>query len=166
MKVSSTRVFFIILVLSFFCLNAAVGFAADLPSKVSQGMELLKAETTKLGSPKCQGPSLFFGETKINDNFEIVDKVKDQFGVTATLFVKDDGCFRRISTNIIKIADIRAVGSVLDPNSPALAALSKGERFEGSVDIFGTPYQAIYEPIRNSGGSVIGAYYVGVKASQ
>jgi hypothetical protein len=163
MKANSTRVFFTFFVLSFFFLNAAVGFATDLHTKLAQGMELLKAETARLGLPKCQGPSLYFGDKMMNDTFDIVDKVKGQFGVTATLFVKDDGCFRRISTNIIRVAGIRAVGSILDPNGPAIGALSKGERYEGPVDILGTPYQAIYEPIRDYSGVVIGAYYVGVK---
>jgi hypothetical protein len=60
-------------------------------------METLKTMTAKLGAPKLEGneavggkdaPALYFGSTKINNNFDVVDAVgkEDGNGMTATLF--------------------------------------------------------------------------------
>ena len=67
--------------------------------KSHKSMETLKAMTAKLGASKLEGkeavggkdaPALYFGTTKINNNFDIVDAVgkEDGKGMTATLFVR------------------------------------------------------------------------------
>ena len=59
-------------------------------------MAALKDETTKLEAPKVEGkeavsgvdtPALFFGSTKMNNNFAVVDMVAKEpgEGMTATL---------------------------------------------------------------------------------
>jgi hypothetical protein len=64
-------------------------------------MEALRTLSAKLGVPKLEGmeavsgkdaPALYFGATKINNNFDIVDAVgkEDGRGMTATFFVKDE----------------------------------------------------------------------------
>ena len=74
-------------------------------------METLKAMTAKLGAPKLEGneavggkeaPALYFGTTKINNNFDIVDAVgkEDGKGMTATLFAKGGDEYIRVSTNV------------------------------------------------------------------
>lgn len=160
MKTNSHRVVFTIVTLGLLFMNAAGGFAAD-QAALAKGMEMLKTETAKLGPAKIEGSVLLFGSTKMNGNYEIVDKVKAQFDITATLFVKKDDGFMRISTNVIKDDGNRAVGTVLDPKGQAIVAIRKGERFAGKVDILGKLYDTIYEPVRNEAGKIIGVYYVG-----
>jgi hypothetical protein len=82
-------------------------------------MESLKAMTAKLGAPKLEGneavggkdaPALYFGKTKINNNFDIVDTIgkEDGKGMTATLFAKGG-----VSTSVPKPdGSGRAVGLV------------------------------------------------------
>jgi hypothetical protein len=74
--------------------NAA---SAQADPKVAKAMKLLKAKTAKLGAPKIEGkdavegkdvPALYFGKTKMNNNFKVVDEVVRKAGGTATLFVK------------------------------------------------------------------------------
>lgn len=130
-------------------------------AKVKAAMTELKSETEKLGAPKETGGTLFFGSTKINDNFAIVDEVKaHQGGATATLFVKKDSSFIRVSTNVMKEGK-RAVGTQLDPSGPAMAALRQGNAYYGIVDILGKLYDTGYEPIKTAKGEVVGVYYVG-----
>lgn len=162
MESTSRRVLFTIITLSLIFLTAAGSFAADPSVKLEQGMTTLKAETARLGPARSQGPDLYFGNTKMNHNYDIVDKIKAQYDITATVFVKQDESFLRISTNIITVGEIRAVGSLLDPNGNALAVLNKGERYTGQVNMFGKTYDALYEPIRDAAGATVGAYYVGV----
>ncbi len=161
MKEIAPKVFLLlILTLGLFFTSAAGSFAADQAALV-KGMEMLKAETAKLGPARLEGTDLYFGDTKINGNFEIVDKVKAQFDITATLFIKKDDGFVRVSTNVIKDDGNRAVGTVLDPEGPAIVAIRKGERYAGKAAILGKLYDTIYEPVRNKAGEIIGVYYVG-----
>ena len=98
---------------------------AQADPKVAKAMEILKAETAKLGAPKVEGtdqtadkttPGLYFGSTKVNNDFTIVDKVKAEAGGTATLFVKSGDDYVRVSTNVPGSVLGRAQGTILDPN--------------------------------------------------
>jgi hypothetical protein len=141
--------------------------------RVTKSMETLKAITAKLGKPKLEGneavggkeaPGLYFGKTKINNNFDIVDAIgkKDGKGMTATLFAKGGDEFIRVSTSVPKPDGTgRAVGTVLA--GPALESIKVGKSYYGEVPILGTPYMTGYEPIMDSSGSQVGVYYVGYK---
>ncbi len=132
----------------------------EYSAKVKAAMVAMKAEAAKLGPPRAEGDALYFGSTKMNDNFELVDGLKSKFGGTATLFVKKGGSFVRISTNVMKEGK-RAVGTQLDPNGPAMAAIRQGNAFYGIVDILGKMYDTGYEPIKTTKGDIVGIYYVG-----
>src|SRR5262252_7960001 len=138
--------------------------SAQADPKVAKAMAILKAETAKLGAPKLEGtdqtadkttPGLYFGSTKVNNDFTIVDKVKAEAGGTATLFVN------RVSTNVPGSVQGRALGTILDPKGKAIANINKGEAFYGEVDILGKPYLTGYDPIKDASGKVIGIWYVG-----
>jgi Cache 3/Cache 2 fusion domain len=146
---------------------------AQADPRVTKSMEILRAMTAKLGAPKLQGreavggkdaPSLYFGTTNINNNFDIVDAVgkEDGKGMTATLFAKDGGEYVRVSTSVPKPdGSGRAIGTVLA--GPALETIKAGKAYYGEVPILGTPYVTGYEPIKDSSGAEIGIYYVGYK---
>jgi hypothetical protein len=146
---------------------------AQADPKVQKAMGDLKAATAKLGTPKVQGmeavsgkdaTALYFGTTKINNNFDVVDAVVKGNGGTATLFAKTGDEYVRVSTNVPKPdGSGRATGTVLDPKGKAIAAINKGEAFYGEVTILDVPYITGYEPIKDASGKVIGIYYVGYK---
>ena len=142
---------------------------AEPAEDVKAAMQLLKSKTAKLGAPSVKGkdtvasktvPVLYFGTTKMNNSFELVDEVQKKMGGTATLFVKSGDEFVRVATNVKKDDGSRAIGTVLDPKGKAIAAISKGESFYGD-DILGKPYTTGYEPIRDAKNETIGVYYVG-----
>jgi len=146
---------------------------AQADQRVTKSMATLKAMTAKLGKPKLDGqeavggkdaPALYFGASKINNNFDIVDAVgkRDGEGMTATLFAKGVDEYIRVSTSVPKPdGSGRAVGTVLA--GPALEAIKIGKPYYGEVPILGTPYMTGYEPIMDSSGVQIGVYYVGYK---
>ncbi|MFP3566121.1 Cache 3/Cache 2 fusion domain-containing protein [Paraburkholderia sp. SIMBA_030] len=143
---------------------------AQSPANVKEAMALLKAKTAKLGAPGIKGedavagkqiPALYFGTTKMNNDFTVVDEVKQEKGGTATLFVKSGDDFVRVATNVQKDDGSRAIGTVLDPKGKAFAAIRGGGAYYGEADILGKPYITGYEPIRDAGGAVVGIYYVG-----
>jgi len=137
---------------------------------VQAAMQLLKSKAAKLGAPSAKGeepvggktvPALYFGETKMNNNFMLVDEVQKEMGGTATIFVRSGDEYVRVATNVKKDDGSRAVGTVLDPKGKAIAAIAKGESYFGEASILGKPYITGYEPIHNASNNVIGIYYVG-----
>jgi cache 3/cache 2 fusion protein len=153
-------------------LMAGIGHAqADV--RVAKSMEALKAMTAKLGAPRVEGtenvgginaPALYFGNAKINNNFDIVDAIgkEDGQGMTATLFVRGEHDYIRVSTSVPRRdGKGRAIGTVLA--GPALDSIKAGKAHYGEVPILGTPYVTGYEPIRDSSGAIMGVYYVGYK---
>jgi hypothetical protein len=152
-------------------LGPVAGNAPD--ARVVKSMEALKADTAKLGAPKIEGteavggkdvPALYFGSTKMNNNFAVVDEVAKAGGqgMAATLLVKSAGEFIRVATNVQNPdGSGRAIGTALA--GPALDSIKSGKAFFGEVPILGTRYVADYEPIKDASGAVIGAYFVGYK---
>ena len=146
---------------------------AQADPRVQKSMELLKSMTAKLGAPKADGkeavggkdaPALYFGTTKMNNNFDVVDAIgkEDGKGMTATLFVKGGDEYIRVATSVPKPdGSGRAIGTVLA--GPALEAIKQGKAYYGEVPILGVPYTTGYEPIKDSSSNAIGIYYVGYK---
>src|SRR4051795_3533490 len=95
------------------------GFLTQFPTRafaepaedVRAAMQLVKSKAASLGAPVLKGeeavagktvPALYFGETKMNNNFVLVDEVQKEKGGTATLFVKSGDDFVRVATNVKK----------------------------------------------------------------
>ena len=157
----------------FVAVLSPIAVNAQTDPRVQKAMAALKAATAKLGAPRVDGmeavsgksaSALYFGPTKINNNFEIVDAIVKEHGGTATLFAKTGDEYVRVSTNVPKPdGSGRATGTILDPAGKAIVNINKGEAFYGDVTILGVPYITGYEPIKDASGKVIGIYYVGYK---
>jgi hypothetical protein len=164
--------------LALFLTAFTAGFLIQFPSRVFAGpaedvqtaMQLLKLKAATLGAASINGkeevagkslPALYFGSTKMNNNFALVDEVQKEAGGTATIFVRSGDEFVRVTTNVKKDDGSRAIGTVLDPKGKAIAAIAKGEGYLGEADILGKPYVTDYEPIRDANSNIIGIYYVG-----
>jgi hypothetical protein len=149
-------------------LSPGMGQAQD--SRVTSAMQLLESMATEMGPPKIEGtdtvagkevPAIYFGSTKMNNNFELVDEVAKKTRGTATIFVKQGDEYVRVATNVKKDDGSRAIGTVLDPAGKAIGSIRKDEPFYGEVDILGKPYITGYKPIHDGSKTVIGIYYVG-----
>ena len=124
-----------------------IASATGLPSasyaqdeKVKTAMDTLRSKAEKLGSAKIEGtdtvsgkevPAIYFGSTKQNNNFALVDDVANETGATATIFVKIDDVFVRVSTNLKEDDGNRAVGTILDPKGKA--TIKKNQAFYGEI---------------------------------
>jgi hypothetical protein len=146
---------------------AVTAHAADPKATIAD----LDARLAKIGTPKIEGtekagdktvPALFFGERKINNNYDVVDAVRKAHDATATVFVKDGEEFVRVSTNVLTPEGKRGVGTQLARNA-AYAAVSKGQSFCGAIEVLGTAFDACYNPIKDASGKIIGVSYIGHK---
>ena len=139
--------------------------------RVAKSMAALQDQTTKLGAPRIDGsdavggrdaPALYFGSTKMNNNFSVVDAVAKEGGrgMAATLFVKSGDDYIRVATNVsTRIGAGRGLGTIL--TGAPLEAIKAGKAYYGKASILGTPYVSGYEPIRDVLGATIGVYFVG-----
>jgi methyl-accepting chemotaxis protein len=104
---------------------------------------------------------LYKGETKINDNYDLVDEIGQLTGGdTVTIFQGDT----RVTTNVLKEDRQRAVGTKVS-EKVANVVLKEGKTFYGEANVVGKFYQAAYEPLTNSSGEIIGIWYVGAPQS-
>jgi len=139
--------------------------------QASETIAQLDASLAKFGMARTEGaeevkgrlvPSLFFGDHKINNQYDVVDALQKANWATATVFVKDGAEFVRVSTNVLTPDHKRGVGTLLAHNV-AYEALLKGTNYCGPIDVLGTPYEACYHPIKDRVGTIVGASYIGYK---
>jgi hypothetical protein len=148
--------------------------------RTATSMTTLKDKTAKLGAPKLEGteelggksvPVLYFGSTKMNSNFTVVDEVAKEGGpgTVVTLFVKagvrleqhELEEYIRVATSVQLPDGTRAVGTAM--GSPALESIKAGYPYFGEVEVHGSAYITRYEPIKDASGETMGAYFVGYK---
>jgi hypothetical protein len=165
---------FIVGILAAGCLIATLvlmpGVGRAEMDRVRTLMAVLIEKTGKLGKPHIKGaypvggrsaPGLNFGRTRMNNFFGVVDEVAKEQGGVVVLFVKTGDAYVRVATNMKNSDGSRAIGTILDPNSPAIAMIRKGEPYYGGATILGKPFLIGCEPIRDAAGNVIGIYFVG-----
>lgn len=131
----------------------------------------LDARLGKIGAPRLEGtdavagkdvPAIYFGERKINNNFDVVDAIRKAHQATATVFVKSGDEFVRVSTNVLTPEGKRGIGTQLARNA-AYEAVSKGQQYCGPIDVLGTAFDACYNPIKTADGKIVGVSYIGHK---
>lgn len=102
----------------------------------------------------------------LNLDCSIPDEFTTRTGATATIFVKHDREFVRISTSVKKQNGERALGTTLNHAHPGYARLLAGQSYVGYATLFGTQYLTQYDALSDATGRVIGALYVGIDVSQ
>ena len=118
----------------------SVGNAQD--ARVAKAMAALKDQTAKLGAPRIDGrdevggrdaPALYFGATKMNNNFSVVDAVAEEGGrgMAATLFVKNGDDYIRVATNVSMRTGGRGLGTIL--TGAPLESIKAGKAYYGKA---------------------------------
>ncbi len=100
----------------------------------------------------------------------IVDPVQKMLDVTCTIFqrMNPQGDMLRVATNVITKEGKRAIGTFIPAASaegkanPVVAAVLKGEAYQGRAQVVGHWYITAYEPIHGPNHEVIGMLYVGI----
>ncbi|MEO0106362.1 MAG: cache domain-containing protein [candidate division WOR-3 bacterium] len=108
-----------------------------------------------------------YGGKLINNNFEIVDRIKNTVFMneeykgkdigTATIFMKD----LRVSTNVKNIDGSRAIGTLISKEVYE-AVIEKGRNWMARAFVVTDWYITAYRPIRNFLGETVGVLYVGI----
>jgi methyl-accepting chemotaxis protein len=93
-----------------------------------------------------------------------VDEMGKNIDGAVTIFVKDNGDFRRITTSIMNENGERVVDTFLGNDSAAWDSIQNNETYKGNANILGEEYLVEYRPIEKD-GEVIGILFAGVESS-
>ena len=95
----------------------------------------------------------------------IPDRFTQLTGAYATVLTRRGEDFERTATSIKDDKGQRASGVPLGREHPAVARLLKGETYTGKARILGRDVMTHYQPIKDSQGEVIGAFFTGIDFS-
>jgi methyl-accepting chemotaxis protein len=94
-------------------------------------------------------------------DFAAVDEFTRATGGVATVLVRVDDDFMRVTTSLRKEDGSRALGTLLGSAHPAYASVMKGEPFLGKARLFGRHYMTKYMPVKDGAGRVSAILFVG-----
>lgn len=150
------------------CGTSAIGIYSvyNLQTKiVSAAQEKLRSDLTIVkayfnsrvpGDWDVKDNRLFKGDTLINDS-EFVDEIKEMTNDNVTIFLNDT----RVATSVLTPEGKRAVGTKASVEV-ANVVLKSNKSFVGKAQVVGVDNQAVYEPILDVNGKVVGMFFVGV----
>jgi methyl-accepting chemotaxis protein len=118
--------------------------------------------THKIRIEEMDTPAMMAGNTVINTHFERIDKFTSISGAVATIFARKDDDFVRVATSLKKQDGSRAIGTLLGQGHPGYKKLIQGENYTGKATLFNKDYMTKYVPIKDSGGQVIGIFFIGI----
>ena len=110
---------------------------------------------------KFKVPTLLFNGEVINNNFSRPDAFTSMTGGSATIFMRHNDDFLRVSTSLKKQDGSRAFGTMLGNKHPGYKTLMEGKAYEGPANLFGRNYMTKYVPFKDQAGNVIGILYIG-----
>ncbi len=106
-------------------------------------------------------PALLLDGQALNNDFSEVDEFRQMTAGVATVFVRSGDDFVRISTSLTKQDGSRAIGTLLDRQSPAYGRIMAGQPYVGRALLFERFYMTQYTPVRDASGQVIAILFVG-----
>ena len=173
-KMTGISVIFVmlaILAFSYISINAVQ--TASLETAVMMGTDKLNSDMlifeTRLGNDYGQlslvDDDLIGHDGKsLKHQYDMIDKISSELSISATVFIRDNNDFRRITTSIINDAGQRAVDTFLGTGSAAYPSMQAGKSYIGNAVILGHNYITKYDPIFASNGrDVIGIKFIGIR---
>jgi methyl-accepting chemotaxis protein len=98
--------------------------------------------------------------------YEVIDEASAMLNIVATVFIKENDDYRRITTSIKDASGKRAVDTFLGAKSAAYPSIQSGKEYIGNAVILGKNYLAAYYPLFQPNTSeVIGILFIGIEMS-
>jgi methyl-accepting chemotaxis protein len=96
--------------------------------------------------------------------YELIDKLSSDLNIVATVFIRENNDYRRITTSIVDNSGKRAVDTLLGTNSAAYPSMQAGNHFIGQAVILGRNFLAEYHPVfAPNSRDVIGILFIGIE---
>jgi CxxC motif-containing protein len=139
---------------------------AKLDSISAYGLDII--ESRYEGDWNVKDGRLYIGENLVSYNFGIVDEIKEDINVFATIYLNDE----RVTTNILDNEGERTVGQKASEEI-SKRVLENGATYKEVENILGEKHVVKYAPIKNSQNKIVGMWsvampkaYVGDQAKQ
>ena len=129
----------------------------DTELKNYSSMSISLLDTKYPGDWRIDGGSLYKGEVKMNDNFEVVDMIAKDTGSLITLFASDT----RVSTTVRDKNDKRMIGTKASP-TVVDQVIKNNKPYPGSALVVDRPTRVYYVPLSDKTGKTIGMFFVGI----
>lgn len=129
-------------------------FLEKAKGDLATGEELINR--TYPGDWSIKNGKLYKGNTVMNENYELIDKIAELTNDTVTVFQGDT----RVATTV-KRDGVRQINTKVS-DEVKQQVLDQGLPFYGEAEVVGVMYQTAYKPIKDAAGKVIGIWYVGV----
>ncbi|NHC46026.1 methyl-accepting chemotaxis protein [Motilibacter aurantiacus] len=152
-------------------LARAGGFGTGGGSVSWSAKNQVTQEQTRVTLPRALAGATWLGQnTDAGRATAVVDEVKRLVGGTATIFQRmPDGGMLRVATNVLGKDGKRAIGTYIPalgadgkPNA-VVSTVTSGKTFRGVAFVVDSYYAAVYQPLEDARGRVVGMLYVGVK---
>ncbi|MDR2554655.1 MAG: methyl-accepting chemotaxis protein [Fibromonadaceae bacterium] len=102
----------------------------------------------------------------LKHHYEVVDKISNELGIVATIFIRENNDFRRLTTSVTDVNGKRAVDTFLGSTSPAYKSVMSGNPYSGHATILGKDYIVEYKPLfEGNTRNVIGILFIGIELS-
>lgn len=109
-----------------------------------------------------KGVQMMKGEHLLNDDFEIIDSIKEKTGVDITIFYQDT----RVITTIRADSGDRAVGTKVSTAVAEDVLKNESSHFYASMMVEGVRYFSYYEPLYTSDRTCIGMIFLGKPSAE
>ena len=91
-----------------------------------------------------------------------MDRISKAISASVTIFQLIDEGLIRVSTTVRSFDDSRAIGTIIDSDNQVYKTIANGEDYFGRAFVVNRWYIALYKPIHNEKGKIIGAFYIGL----
>lgn len=155
-----------------FVLNNAGKIRLSNDKKISwNAMNQYSKDISKVSLPRMTVGNKWLGQNKDPDiTSPVVDEVRNLVGGTCTIFqrMNEGGDMLRVSTNVMKLDETRAIGTYIPARNPegkanpVIETILSGRTFRGRAYVVNKWYITAYEPIHSEDGDIVGVLYVGV----
>lgn len=122
------------------------------------GLSLL--DTNYPGDWKLDGNNLYKGDTPMNGNNEVLDKISKETGILTTVFAGDT----RIATTVTDDKGSRQVGTKAS-NAVINTVLISGKEYKGTAKILNKSADTYYVALKDKDGKTVGMWFVGIYSS-
>jgi len=175
-KISGIAIVFLLLAVVLLAISSVISMEnLSLQTAVLMGEGKIKGDIESFKSILKQE----YGELRLFNNqlvdqqgnslqyqYKIVDQVSEMHDILATIFIKEQDDYRRITTSIKDASGKRAVDTFLGSKSAAYTNIQAGKEYIGNAIILGKNYLAAYYPLfQPNTKEVIGILFIGIEMS-
>ena len=173
-SISTVFIFLSIIALSIFSITSVKSSSSETALIMGKGKILSdfihfeERIARTYGQLRLEGGELV-GENGVSLRYQysLIDTLSKELEIAATIFMRENNDYRRVTTSIIDHSGKRAVDTFLGTGSAAYPHIQAGKTYNGIAKILGDNYLTEYKPIlAPNGRDVIGIMFIGIKMAE